>query len=92
VKNLLGGFENLQGASFARAGDKASGLAKPAGQVIVKIKDKPPVTLKIGALSKGGEYYVQRVGSPDVLLVKKYVVERVWKKFSDVSKGATASK
>ena len=36
------------------------------------IKGKPPVTITVGAATKDGDYYVQKSGSPDVYLVKKY--------------------
>jgi len=94
LKPVVSGFENLVGSGFAASKDPAAtGLAKPAGSVALHLKDKSTVTLKIGAATKdGADYHVQKLGSPDVLLVKKYNVERFWKKAADLAPAATAKK
>ncbi len=50
------------------------------------------MVLKVGLLKDGTDYYVQKQGSPDVLIVKKYLADRFLKKYSDVAKAATAAK
>ena len=49
-------------------------------------------TLKIGGVKDGTDYYVQKAGSPDVMMVKKFAVDRFFKKASDVSKTQAAAK
>ena len=86
VKPLGGAFEAVAGARFAEDKDPAkTGLGKPTGVVTVRLRDKSASTLRIGALTKdSGEYYVQKVGSPDVVMVKKYVIDRFLKKPSEL--------
>jgi hypothetical protein len=87
VKPVIAAFANLQADSFADEKDFAkTGLAKPAGDVIVRLKDKKTVALKVGATTKDGDYYVQKTGSPDIYLVKKYAVDRFLKKPSELTK------
>jgi hypothetical protein len=90
VKQLIGGFDNLQGNSFAESVDpKVTGLGKPTGTAVLHLRDKSVVTVKVGAVKDGLDYYVQRVGSPDVLMAKKFLVDRFLKKQSDLAKAAT---
>jgi Domain of unknown function (DUF4340) len=87
VKPAIGGFENLTASSFSE--DKApatTGFAKPSGRAVLREKGKPPVTITVGASTKDGEYYVQKSGSPDVYLVKKYAIDRWMKKTADLTK------
>jgi hypothetical protein len=92
VKSLLGAFESLVGAGFAAEKDPAkTGLAKPTATVVVRTTDKKATTLKVGALKDNSDYYVQRVGSPDVLLLKKFVAERFLKKAADLAPTKTAA-
>lgn len=88
VKPLVSAFEHLDGSSFAVEKDPVkTGLKKPQGQVVLHLKNKQTVTLHIGALSADKtEYYVQKVGSPDVLMVKKFAVDRFLKKPADLAK------
>lgn len=87
VKPVVAAFTNLQADSFADEKDFAkTGLGKPAGDVVVRMKDKKSVALKIGANDKDGDYYVQKTGSPDVYLVKKYAVDRFLKKPTELTK------
>jgi hypothetical protein len=93
LKPVVSAFENLSGSGFAPSKEPAAtGLGKPSGTVALHLKDQSTVTLKIGALTKdGADYFVQKVGSPDVLLLKKYNVERFLKKASDLAPAATAA-
>jgi hypothetical protein len=85
VKPVVSSFENLQASGFAEDKEPAkTGLAKPQGEVVLHLKNKETVTLKVGAATKDGDYYVQKVGSPDVYLVKKYAVDRWLKKPADL--------
>jgi hypothetical protein len=87
VKPVVGAFANLQADSFSDEKDFAkTGLQKPAGGVIVSLKDKKTVGLKIGATTKEGDYYVQKTGSPDIYLVKKFAVDRFLKKPTELTK------
>jgi hypothetical protein len=87
VKPAVAGFESLSAASFADAKDAdKAGLKKPQGQAVLHLKNKSTVTLKVGAATKDGDYYVQKVGSPDVYLVKKWAVDRWMKKSADLLK------
>lgn len=91
VKGVVGGFEDLKGTAFADAGVD-TGLAKPAGEVILHLRDKSTVTLKIGGATKDGQdYYVMKVGSPDVLQVRKFQIDRFWRKPGDLTKTAPAA-
>ena len=87
VKPVVSAFENLQADSFSDERDPAkTGLAKPTGQVVVHGKDKQTITIKVGAATKDGDYYVTKVGSPDVFRIKKYAVDRWLKKPADLTK------
>ncbi len=94
VKPAISSFENLAAASFATEKDPAkTGLAKPMGGVAIHLKDGSTVALKIGAATPdASEYYVQKVGSPDLLMVKKYTIDRFLKKPVDFTVGADAGK
>jgi hypothetical protein len=84
---VVSSFENLQADGFADEKDPVkTGLGKPAGQAVLHLKDKQTVTLKVGAATKDGDYYVQKVGTPDVYRVKKYAVDRWLKKSADLTK------
>lgn len=86
VKPVVSSFDNLQASGFAEEKDPAKlGLKKPAGEAVLHLKNKQTVTLKVGAATKDGDYYVQKVGSPDVYLVKKYAVDRWLKKPADLT-------
>jgi len=87
VKPVVAAFDNFVASGFADEKEPAkTGLAKPAGAVVLRQKGKPPVTFKVGAATKDGDYYVQKVGAPDVYLVKKYAVDRWLKKNADLVK------
>jgi len=87
VKPALGGFDNFVAAGFADEKDPAkTGLKKPSGKAVLHEKGKPPITITVGAATKDGDYYVEKSGSPDVYLVKKYAVDRWMKKTADLTK------
>jgi hypothetical protein len=88
VKPVASAFEDLKGTGFAEASDaKTTGLAKPSATVTLRLRDKSAVTLRVGGKSADGtDEYVQRAGSPDVLVVKKYMVDRFVKKLADLTK------
>ncbi|MCU1279758.1 MAG: hypothetical protein JWM53_3304 [bacterium] len=87
VKPAVAGFDNFTASSFSDEKEPAkTGLNKPAGRAVLHQKGKPPVTITVGAATKDGDYYVQRSGSPDVYLVKKYAVDRWMKKTADLIK------
>ena len=94
AKLVATSFDDLKGSSFAEAADlPAAGLAKPAATATVHLRDRSTVVLKVGAATKeGSDYYVQRVGSPDVLLVKKFQVDRFLKKAGDLVKTPVPAK
>ena len=87
VKLLVGAFENLQGSGFSDEKDPVkTGLKKPAAMVTLHLKNKSTVTLKVGSLTKDqADYYMQKGGSPDVMLVKKFAVDRFLKKPADLT-------
>jgi hypothetical protein len=87
VKPAIGGFDNFVADGFAEEKDPAkTGLKKPAGRAVLREKGKPPITISVGATTKDGDYYVEKSGSPDVYLVKKYAVDRWMKKTADLTK------
>jgi hypothetical protein len=88
AKQVASAFDNLAGSSFSTEKDpKKTGLAKPAGAVTLHLKDKSTVAFKVGSQTADKtEVYVQKVGSTDVLLVKKFTVDRFLKKPADLKK------
>ena len=86
VKSVVTAFDSLQGSAFAEAAEVKAAFAKISGAITLKMRDRSQVTLKVGAVKGDSDYYVQRIGSPDVLLVKKYLVERFLKKEADLKK------
>jgi len=87
VKPTILGFDNFVASSFSDEKEPAkTGLNKPAGRAVLHLKGKPPVTITVGAATKDGDYYVQKSGSTDVFLVKKFAVDRWMKKSADLTK------
>ncbi len=86
---MVTAFDNLAGGSVSDETDPAkTGLAKPAAVVTLHLKDKSTVTIKIGALNKeGSDYFVQRAGAADVMMLKKFQVDRFLKKPADLAPG-----
>jgi hypothetical protein len=89
VKTVVSGFSNLKAYAFADEAFAKEGMAKPAGSVTVKLKDKSSFTLRFGAL-KDQDYPVQKVGAPEVYVLKKFAAERILKKPDDLKKGPEA--
>lgn len=88
LKGLAGSFEALIATGLLESGelDKA-GLKSPTATVTLTTKDKAKTVLKIGAESADkSEYYVQRVGTPSVFRLKKYLVDRFVKKPTELVK------
>jgi hypothetical protein len=86
VKPVILGFDNFTASGFAEDKEPAkTGLNKPQGRAVVHLKNKQTVALNVGAATKDGDYYVQKVGSPDVYLVKKFAVDRWMKKNADLT-------
>jgi hypothetical protein len=85
IKTLVGGLTNLKGYSFADEAFAKAGLAKPSGTVLVKLTDKSSFALKFGE-RKDQDYPVQKLGHPEVWVLKKYAAERLLKKPDDLRK------
>ena len=89
VKPAISAFDKFQASSFADEKDPSKlGLSKPRGQAVLHLKNKSAVTIKVGATTKDGDYYVQKVGTPEVYLVKKYAVDRWLKKTAELTTAA----
>jgi hypothetical protein len=88
LKPVVSAFDDLKGGTFADESDpKATGLGKPSGMVTLHLRDRSTVTIKVGdTTADKTQEYVQKAGSADVLLVKKFQVDRFLKKFADVTK------
>lgn len=85
LKGIAEGFDGLVGTGFvpASAPEQAS-LVKPRGLLTLKPKGQPPVVLKIGD-ARGEDVVVQKIGMLPVWM-KKYQVDRFFKKPADVAK------
>jgi hypothetical protein len=90
LKAIVNGFDKLQADGYADEKDPAkTGLAKPAALVTLHLRDKSTVGLKLGGMTPDQlSYYTQRVGSTDVMKVKKFVGDRMMKKAADMAPGA----
>lgn len=87
VKPVVSSFDNFVASAFAVENEPAkTGLAKPTAVAVLRLKGKPPLTIRVGATTKDGEYYVQKSGSPEVYLVQKYAVDRWMKKPAELTK------
>ncbi len=88
AKALVGGVESLVGSSIVTDKAAKTGLDQPRATIVVSRKDGKKATVKIGALtSDQAEYYAARDGSKDVVLVKKFAIDRVLKKPTDLAPG-----
>ena len=60
-----------------------TGLDKPEGRILVKVQAAPdkPVTaveIVVGKAGPRGDYFVQVKGRPEVFLIRRWVLTRVW--------------
>ena len=86
AKALAGGVDSLVGSSFLTDKTVDAGLAKPRATVTATPKSGPAQVVKVGGVTKDGQdYYVQKDGSKDVLLVKKFAIDRLLKKPADLA-------
>jgi len=91
VKSVVSAFENLVGGSISDEKDPVKTGLKTGWPVTLHLKDKKTVALRVGSLSADkADYYVQKLGSTDVVLVKKYLVDRFMKKPADLAPAAPA--
>ncbi len=91
AKALVGGVESLIGSSVVTDKTAKTGLDKPRATVRVELKAGGNTTLKIGGLtSDQSEYYAALEGGKDVLLVKKFAIDRLLKKPADLAPGAAS--
>jgi hypothetical protein len=93
LKPIVSSFENLQADGFAEEKDPGkTGLAKPALTIGLHLRDKSTVTIKVGNKTKDEmSYYAQRVGSPEVMRIKKFLADRWMKKAGEMAPGAAPS-
>ncbi|MEO6951307.1 MAG: DUF4340 domain-containing protein [Polyangia bacterium] len=84
AKTLVTGTE-LAGSSFLTDTTVKSGLDKPRATITIETT-VGKATIKVGALTKdSGDYYVQKDGSKDVVLVKRFAIDRLLKKPADLA-------
>jgi Domain of unknown function (DUF4340) len=85
---LMGSVRMLEGRfsahRFATKTDPAAtGLSKPGGRIVVTVAvpKKPVVTVEvlIGRVGPRGDFYVQIKGKPQVYLVRKWVLNRIYR-------------
>ena len=73
------------GGSFFTDRAAKTGLDKPRATITVETAGGK-ATVKVGALTTdSGDYYVQKDGSKDVVLVKRFAVDRLLKKPADLA-------
>jgi hypothetical protein len=91
VKAVVSAFENLVGGGISDEKDPVKTGLKTGTPVVLHLKDKTAITLRVGGLTADkADYYVQKAGSADVVLVKKYLVDRFLKKAADLAPAAPA--
>lgn len=91
VRLLEGRFSAYEFAT--KTDPKTTGLDRPAGRIEVRVKagpDKPAkdVVILIGKPGRRGDYYVQVKGAREVMLVRRWVLSRIWRTVSEWSGGA----
>lgn len=81
VRMLEGRFSAHKFA--AKTDDATTGLSKPAGRIVVTVAEpqKPVRTVEvlIGRTGPRGDFYVQVKGEPQVYLVRRWVLNRVYR-------------
>lgn len=85
---LLGAVRLLEGRfsghELARdAAPQTTGLDAPRGRILVKVQlqdEKPPKTVEIlvGKSGLRGDVYVQVKGEREVMLIRKWILDRIW--------------
>jgi hypothetical protein len=86
---ILSGFKEWKATSFAEdSSAKATGLDKPRASIVATSSTKGHgCTLKVGAeLADKQNSYVAVAGSPDVMVVPKWALDRVLVKVDDIKK------
>lgn len=94
LKGVAGSFEALVAVGLVEQSelDKA-GLKTPVATATLKTKAKQTTVIKVGADTPDkAEVYVQKVGSPTVYRLKKYLVERFLKKPTELAVEKSAKK
>ena len=84
ARTLVTGTE-LVGSSFFTDKTVKTGLDKPRSTITVETAGGK-ATVKVGALTKdSGDYYVQKDGSKDIVLVKRFAIDRLLKTPADLA-------
>jgi hypothetical protein len=85
ITPLLAAASDVQAYSFAANFAAApNGLDRPTAVVTIETKDGAKKVLKVGKLLNDMEYPVQLSGTPEVYILKRYTLERLLKRPSDV--------
>jgi Domain of unknown function (DUF4340) len=83
---LAKSVESLYGTSFVTDKAAKTGLDAPRATITVEQKSGPKIVLKVGSVTAdGGDYYVTAAGSKDVFVTKKFAIDRLLKKPSDLA-------
>ena len=91
ANTLVTGTE-LAGSSFVTDRAAKTGLDKPRATITVQ-SATGKTTVKVGALTAdSGDYYVQKDGGKDVVLVKRFAIDRLLKKPADLAPTAAPTK
>ncbi len=92
TKAVASSFASFKAWAFADTKDpKVTGLGKPSMTATVRTKKGDGLTLTVGGLKDSTDYYVQVKGRPEILLVRKFLIDRLRKKPDDLKGGAAAS-
>ncbi len=88
TKAVASSFASLKAWAYADTKDpKVTGLGKPALTATVRTKKGESLTLVVGNLKDSTDYYTQVKGKPDVMLVRKFLVDRLRKKPDELKGG-----
>lgn len=89
TKAVASSFASFKAWAFADTKDpKVTGLGKPALTATVRTRKGEGLTLLVGNLKDSTDYYAQVKGKPEVLLVRKFLVDRLRKKPDELKGGA----
>ncbi len=89
VSTLLAAFKEWKAISFAEDNSpKTTGIAKPSATITAKSSVKGSgCVLKVGSpTSDQQNFYAEKVGSPDVVVLPKWSLDRVLMKLDDLKK------